>query len=60
MFEEMYTKIKNNREITLEKLREILINNQMNPLRRNTTSWANVELFLKSLPSEKFKKIYAF
>ncbi len=59
MFEKMYNKIRKDREITLEKLREILINNQMNPLGKNTTTWANAELFLKSLSSEQFKKIYA-
>ena len=55
----MYNEIKKDREITLEKLREILINNQMNPLGKHTTSWARAKLFLKSLPSEQFKKIYA-
>lgn len=59
MFEEMFNEIKDDREITLEKLREILINNQMNALGKHTTSWANAELFLESLSPEQFEKIYA-
>ena len=41
MFEKMYNEIRKVRKITLEKLREILINNQTNPLGKDTTTWAN-------------------